>query len=81
MKDHDVILAATGQSIANNLANFVGPILLFVIGAAAAPHLFGENKSMAKLLGYILIAIVVVMIFFFPQVIKSLAETASGWFA
>lgn len=67
-----VLAAASGNSLANGIRNFVGPILMLVMGIVAITFLF--RREMTQFIIFLVIAIVVAIIFYAPDVIKSIAQ-------
>lgn len=83
---NNFILAASGESLANGVRNFVGPILMLVMGIVAITFLF--RREMTQFIIFIVIAIVVAIIFYAPDVISNIGQdvskeadlkTGSGW--
>jgi hypothetical protein len=47
------LAAPSGNSIAQNLQNFVAPIAGILIGLVGLKYLFGENRSLAGFIGFV----------------------------
>lgn len=77
---NDSVLAATnGSSLATGIRNFVGPILMLVMGIVAITFLF--RREMTQFVIFLVIAIVVAIIFYAPDFITNIAKgvnTESG---
>lgn len=73
-------LAVNGATVASGLTALVGPIVLFLIGVMAIPHLFGAARSMSALLQYAALAVGVVLVFYFPAVLTDIARTIANIF-
>lgn len=75
---NDFVLAAgtSGDSLAKGIRNFVGPILLLVMGIVAITFLF--RREMTQFVIFLVIAIVVAIIFYAPDVIKNIAKGVEG---
>lgn len=80
MTDNLQDLAVNGATVASGLTALVGPIVLFLIGVMAVPHLFGAARSMSSLLQYAALAVGVVLVFWFPGVLTDIARTIAGVF-
>lgn len=81
---NDFILAATtGKGIADGIRNFIGPILMLVMGIVAITFLF--KREMTQFIIFLVIAIVVAIIFYGPGLIVSIGQGVnkevggSGW--
>lgn len=74
MSVNDFILAAAnpGDGIAKGIRNFVGPLLLLVMGIVSITFLF--RREMTQFLIFLVIAIVVAIVFYAPDVIKNIAK-------
>lgn len=68
----DLVLAATGDSLASGIRDFVGPILMLVIGIVAITFLF--RREMTQFMIFIVIAVVVAILFYAPDVIANLGK-------
>lgn len=77
------IVAASGTDIANGIRNFVGPILMLVMGIVAITFLF--RREMTQFIIFLVIAIVVAIIFYAPDIIANIGKDVSkevgesGW--
>lgn len=69
---NSLVLAATGDSLATGIRNFVGPILMLVIGIVAITFLF--RREMTQFMIFIVIAVVVAILFYAPDVIANLGK-------
>lgn len=69
---NDFIIGATGGTLATGIRNFIGPILLLVMGIVSITFLF--RREMTQFLIFLVIAIVVAIIFYAPDVIKNIAK-------
>lgn len=74
MSVNDFIIAAAnpGDGIAKGIRNFIGPLLLLVMGIVAITFLF--RREMTQFLIFLVIAIVVAIIFYAPDAIKNIAK-------
>ncbi len=61
------LLAVTGDSIANNIKNTVAPIVGILIAVFGLRYLFGENRSLAGFLSFILLGAAVWALIEFGQ--------------
>lgn len=68
------------MEIGTNIANFVRSIIqpLYLVGIGAAAMFFLVQRSLAKLLGFMLVAILVGTFIFAPQVWRGIAEGFAG---
>lgn len=76
---NDFVLAAGGDSLATGIRNFVGPLLMLTMGLVAMTFLF--KREMTQFMIFLVIAILVAIIFYAPDIIKNLAQsvnTSSG---
>lgn len=72
------ILAASGDSIANALKGFVAPIAAVLVGAVGLKYLFGEEKSLAGFIGFLILgAFVYALIAFGNVILGSLGKVVS----
>lgn len=69
---NDFIVGATANSLADGIRNFIGPILLLVMGIVSITFLF--RREMTQFLIFLVIAIVVAIVFYAPDVIKNIAK-------
>lgn len=70
------VVAASGDSLATGIRNFVGPILMLVIGIVAITFLF--RREMTQFMIFIVIAIVVAILFYAPDVIANLGQNINN---
>lgn len=70
-----ILAAASANSLAEGVRNFVGPILMLVMGIVAITFLF--RREMTQFIIFIVIAIVVAIIFYSPDVISNLGQDVS----
>lgn len=76
---HDVVnfiladTAGTATKLTKALTDFIGPILLAIIGIVALRFLF--NRQVTQFIIFIVIAALVALLFYYPGVIKTLATT------
>lgn len=70
-----ILAAASATSLAEGVRNFVGPILMLVMGIVAITFLF--RREMTQFIIFIVIAIVVAIIFYSPDVISNLGQDVS----
>lgn len=73
------VLAAGGDSLATGIRNFVGPLLMLTMGLVAMTFLF--KREMTQFMIFLVIAILVCIIFYAPDILKNLAQsvnTSSG---
>jgi phosphate/sulfate permease len=73
---NDFVLAAGGDSLATGIRNFIGPLLMLTMGIVAMTFLF--RREMTQFMIFIIIAIVVAIIFYAPDIIKNLAKDVSN---
>lgn len=73
---NDYVLAAGSQSLADGIRAFVGPLLMLTMGIVAMTFLF--KREMTQFLIFIVIAILVAVIFYGPDLIKGLAKDVSS---
>jgi hypothetical protein len=66
------IIAATSEQLAGSIRDFVGPILLVVIGIIAIPFLV--RREMTQFIIFVVIAVAVFILFYAPGIIESLAK-------
>jgi type IV secretory pathway VirB2 component (pilin) len=71
-----IVIAAGSEELATAIRNFVGPILLVVIGIIAIPFLV--RREMTQFIMFVVIAIAVFALFYAPDIIKNLAEGVAG---
>jgi hypothetical protein len=78
--DSTVLAAASNGSsgLVKALQNFVGPIFLFAIGMVAMTFLV--QRQVMQFLQFIALAIGIAVLFYFPEVIKSMAMFFSNAF-
>lgn len=70
---NDFVLAATdGGTLADGIRNFIGPILMLIMGVVAITFLF--RREMTQFVIFLVIAIIVAIIFYAPDVIKNIAQ-------
>ena len=69
---NSLVLAATGDSLATGIKNFIGPILMLVIRIVAITFLF--RREITQFMIFIVIAIVVAILFYAPDVIANLGR-------
>lgn len=73
---NDYVVAATTETIATGIRNFVGPILLLIISLVAITFLF--KREMTQFFIFVVIAIIVALLFYAPGIVKSLAQEAGS---
>jgi type IV secretory pathway VirB2 component (pilin) len=66
------IIAATSEQLATSIRNFVGPILLVVIGIIAIPFLV--RREMTQFIIFVVIAVAVFILFYAPGIVEGLAK-------
>lgn len=73
-----ILLAKSGgsQQLADAIRNFVGPILLLIIGIIAITFLV--KREMTQFIIFLVIAIAVALIFYAPGIISSLAGSVAN---
>jgi hypothetical protein len=64
-----VPMAASGNSIASGLQNFIAPIAAVLIGAFGLKYLFGEHKSLAAFIGFVFLGAFVYALIMFGNAI------------
>lgn len=69
---NDFMLAAGTDALATSIRNFVGPILMIVVGIIALTFLV--RREMTQFLMFLVITIAVFAIFYAPGILKSLAK-------
>lgn len=70
-----LVLAAGSQSLADGIRAFVGPLLMLTMGIVAMTFLF--KREMTQMIIFLVIAILVAVIFYGPELIKNLAKDVS----
>lgn len=77
------IVAATGAELAQGIRDFVGPILMLVMGIVAITFLF--RREMTQFIIFLVIAVVVAIIFYSPDLVQNIGKDVdksvggSGW--
>lgn len=68
------------MEIGTNIANFLRSIIqpLYLVGIGAAAMFFLVQRSLAKLLGFMLVAILVGTFIFAPEAWRGVAESFAG---
>lgn len=69
---NDIVANTTGSSLADGIRNFIGPILMLVVGIIAITFLV--RREMTQFILFLVIAIVVFILFFAPNVLKNIAQ-------
>jgi hypothetical protein len=70
----------SGDLIAADARHFFAPIAAVLIGIVALKFLFGENKSLAGFIGFLLLAIAVyALIWYGEDILASMGETVATW--
>lgn len=69
---NDFVLAAGTQTLADTVRDFVGPILMIVVGIIALTFLV--RREMTQFIMFLVITIAVFAIFYAPGILKSLAK-------
>jgi ABC-type multidrug transport system fused ATPase/permease subunit len=72
---NDFVLAAGGDSLATGIRNFIGPLLMLTMGIVSMTFLF--RREMTQFMIFLIIAIVVAIIFYAPDIIKNLAQSVN----
>lgn len=72
---NELVLANT-ETLATAIRNFVGPILMVVVGIIAITFLV--RREMTQFITFLIIAVVVFAIFYAPSIIKNLAQGVAG---
>lgn len=70
--------AASGNSLATTIRNWIGPLFLLAIGIAAFGFLF--QKQFMKLIEFVALAVVVAVLFYDPGVIQAIGQALSQAF-
>lgn len=70
-----LVLAAGGDSLATGIRNFIGPLLMLTMGIVSMTFLF--KRQMTEFFIFLIIAIVVALLFYAPDIIKNLAKDVS----
>lgn len=71
-----VVAAGETQSLADGIRGFVGPILLLCISLVAITFLF--RREMTQFFIFLVIAIVVALLFYAPDLVKNLAKATNS---
>lgn len=66
------------EGFATTIRNFIGPIFLLGIGIAAMSFLF--QRQMMQFLQFMVLAVGIAVLLYFPEVIKNAASLFSGIF-
>ena len=72
---NDFIVAAGSESLVNGIRDFIGPILMLIMGIVAITFLF--RREMTQFMIFIGIAIVVAVIFYAPGLISNIAKNVN----
>lgn len=72
---NDLVVAAGSESLVDGLRNFIGPILMLVMGIVAITFLF--KREMTQFMIFLGIAIVVAIIFYAPGLITNIAQNVN----
>ena len=70
--------STTGEGLASALRNFVGPILMIVIGIVAITFLF--KRQLTQFFQFMALAILVALLFYTPGVLPAIAGWVSNLF-
>lgn len=70
-----VILATSGDQIADNIKTIIAPIAGILIGLVGLKYLFGENRSLAGFLGFLFLGVCVYALIQFG---KPILDALSG---
>jgi len=73
---NDLLLANVSDDIVKTVQDYVGPILLLLIGIVALTFLF--RREIMQFVIFIIIAILVSIFFYAPGVIKAIAQQFTG---
>lgn len=74
---NEIVLAGAGvEGFVDTVKAYIGPILLLVIGVMSLTFLV--RRQISQFLVFILIAIVVSVIFYAPDILTNIAETFAG---
>lgn len=76
VNDFVIAAATSGNTLADGIRNFIGPILMLVVGVIAITFLL--KREMTQFLIFLVIAIVVFILFYAPDVLKNIAQGAEG---
>lgn len=75
----NLIIGAQGsKGLVDAVRNFVGPLFLLAIGIAAMSFLF--QRQMTQFLQFIVLAVGIAVLFYFPGVVESIAQFFSKAF-
>ena len=70
----------TGDEIANDIKTFVGPIAAVIIGVMGLRYVFGDQRSLAGFVGFLLLGIVVYVLIMYGQaILESLGGVFRSW--
>lgn len=69
---NDLISANVAEDLTATVKDYIGPILLLIIGAISLTFLF--KRQIAQFLTFLAIAIVVAIIFYAPDVITGIGK-------
>ena len=72
---NDLVFAASGNSIATGIRNFIGPILMLIMGCVSIVFLF--QRQMTQFVIFLVIAVVVAIIFYAPGIITNLGKSVN----
>lgn len=76
----DLAKELKGNTIASRVRTFFAPIAAVLIGIVALKFLFGENKSLAGFIGFMVLAVVVYgLIQFGDSILDALSGTVKAW--
>lgn len=74
---NDIVAAGAGvQGFVDTIKAYVGPILLLVIGGLSLTFLF--KRQISQFLVFIVIAIIVSVVFYYPDLLVNIANTFAG---
>ncbi len=78
----EVLAAPTGATIAYHLKTFFAPVVAILIGLVGLKYLFGEDRSLAKFLGFLALgACVYALLWFGDTILPALGTLINGFLA
>lgn len=73
---NDLVVAAGSESLVDGIRNFIGPVLMLIMGLVAIGFLF--KRELTGFLTFLGIAIVVAIIFYAPGLITNIAQNVNS---
>lgn len=69
------MVAAGSESLVNGIRDFIGPILMLIMGVVAITFLF--RREMTQFMIFLFLAIVISIIFYAPGLISNVAKSVN----